>query len=156
MIEQWKSDVQDFIKACNKHKVKMLLVGGGAVNFHGYQRHSADVDFWLETSPTNLEALLYALKDLSYELNDFPSEVKLQEKNISLKFSPSDFDVELITNFSSELSFQEAYNRSEVLKIDDQKVLKINILSLKDLIDSKIKSGRPKDLLDVQELTNKE
>ena len=27
-----------------------LMVGGGAVNFHGYQRHSADVDFWIETT----------------------------------------------------------------------------------------------------------
>ncbi len=32
----------------------MLMVVGGAVNFHSYQRHSADVDFWIETTPKNL------------------------------------------------------------------------------------------------------
>lgn len=32
----------------------MLMVGGGAVNFYGYQRHSADVGFWIEVSLQNL------------------------------------------------------------------------------------------------------
>ena len=47
MIGKWKKDVNQFIELTTKHGVKMLLVGGGAVNFHGYQRHSADVDFWI-------------------------------------------------------------------------------------------------------------
>ena len=42
----------------SKHKVRMLLVGGGAVNFHGYQRHSADVDFWVDATPRNFGRLL--------------------------------------------------------------------------------------------------
>jgi hypothetical protein len=32
----------------------MILVGGGAVNFHGFQRHSADIDFWIDVSEENL------------------------------------------------------------------------------------------------------
>lgn len=70
----------------------MLLVGGGAVNFHGYQRHSADVDFWIDTNEVNFEKLL------------------------------------------------AVFNRA-----------KINILIISDLIESKIRVGRPKDLLDVQQ-----
>lgn len=27
----------------------MMMVGGGTVNFYGYQRHSAAVDFWIIT-----------------------------------------------------------------------------------------------------------
>jgi hypothetical protein len=50
MLQPWEENIDEFISLANKHKVKMLMVGGAAVNFHGYQRHSADVDFWIETT----------------------------------------------------------------------------------------------------------
>lgn len=42
-MRQWKEDIDLFLKMTNKHGVRMLMVDGGAVNFHGHQRHSADV-----------------------------------------------------------------------------------------------------------------
>ncbi len=57
MIELHKNLVSDFIEKANKNEVRMLLVGGGAVNFHGYQRHSADINFWIELTPENLDRL---------------------------------------------------------------------------------------------------
>lgn len=44
----------------------MLLVGGGAVNFHGYQRHSADVDFWIETEDENLNNLIKTFQEMGF------------------------------------------------------------------------------------------
>lgn len=128
------------------------MVGGGAVNFHGYQRHSADVDFWIDTSPANLKKLLAVFSKMDYELDDFPKKVKQKRQNISVKFSPLDLDLELITNFSVNKSFDQAYEDSEVVVREDDSNLRYHILSFDDLITSKIKSGRPKDLLDVQEL----
>lgn len=130
----------------------MLMVGGGAVNFHGYQRHSADVDFWIDTSEENLERLLTVLREMGYDLNEFPSEVKDQKQNISIKFSPADINLELITKFDINKSFDEAYEESVEVVIGEVKLMKYHVLSLDDLITSKIKSGRPKDLLDVMEL----
>jgi hypothetical protein len=68
------------------------------------------------------------------------------------KFSPLDFDVELITRFSLNKTFEEAYSSSETVEINKNKLAKINILTISDLIESKIKAVRPKDLLDVQQL----
>jgi len=130
----------------------MLLVGGGAVNFHGYQRHSADVDFWIDTSDVNFNKLLAVFKEMGYQLNDFPEDVKNSVQNISVKFSPLDFDIELITRFSLNKTFEEAYASSETVEINKNKLAKINILKFSDLIESKIRAGRPKDLLDVQQL----
>ena len=130
----------------------MLLVGGGAVNFHGYQRHSADVDFWIETTNDNFKKLIEVFNDMGYELDEFPEEVRNQFQNISVKFSPKDFNIELITRFSLSKSFEEAFSSSEVVQIHDNRFSKINVLSISDLIESKLKSGRPKDLLDVQQL----
>ena len=50
MSLDFDEDVWMFISLAQKHNVEMLLVGGGAVNFYGYQRHSADVDFWIDTT----------------------------------------------------------------------------------------------------------
>jgi hypothetical protein len=37
--ETWGEKVKQFLKLAETRGVRMLLVDGGAVNFHGYQRH---------------------------------------------------------------------------------------------------------------------
>lgn len=148
----WKENIDTFLKLANKHKVRMLLVGGGAVNFYGFQRHSADVDFWIDTKKDNLNRLLEVFNEMGYEITDFPESVKEQKQNISVKFSPADLDLELITKFSVNKSFDQAYKDSTVVTIEGSKLMKWNVLSVDDLITSKIKSGRTKDLLDIEEL----
>lgn len=64
MNPDFEEDVDLFLSLAQKHKVRMMMVGGGAVNFYGYQRHSADVDFWIETTSENLIALWDMLNDL--------------------------------------------------------------------------------------------
>ncbi|EZH73823.1 hypothetical protein ATO12_17985 [Aquimarina atlantica] len=151
-MTQWKEKIDTFIKLSNKHNVRMIMVGGGAVNFHGYQRHSADVDFWIDVTQQNLNGLIRVFREMGYEINDFPDDVKEQRQNISIKFSPVDIDLELITNFSSDKTFEEAYKDSESVVINNNEFLKWNVISYEDLINSKIKAQRPKDLLDVQQL----
>jgi len=152
MAQIWEENIDNFVALANKHNVRMLMVGGGAVNFHGYQRHSADVDFWIETTDENFKKLVSVFQEMGYEITDFPIAVKKQEQNISVKFSPIDLNLELITNFSVNKSFEEAYNDSETVEVNDKLFLRWNVLSLEDLITSKVKAGRPKDLLDIQQL----
>lgn len=152
MTNKWKEEIDSFISLSDKYGVRMLMVGGGAVNFHGYQRHSADVDFWIDTSDENLDKLIKVFNEMGYTIESFPDKVKNQEQNISVKFSPGDLNLELITRFSISKSFDEAYSHSELAIVNDKNIFKWNVLSLEDLIDSKIRAGRNKDILDVQEL----
>lgn len=152
MMKLWEQNIDEFMSTANKHNVRMLMVGGGAVNFHGYQRHSADVDFWIETTNENFINLVATFNDMGYEIKDFPEKVKNREQNISIKFSPLDLNLELITNFSVNKSFDEAFNDSEQVTINEKTFLRWNVLSFEDLITSKIKANRPKDLLDIQQL----
>ena len=149
---KWGDNIEEFIKLCNKHNVKMILVGGGAVNFHGYQRHSADVDFWIDTQNDNMLRLINVFQEMGYDIKKFPEAVFNKKQNISLKFSPHDLDLELITRFSINKTFNQAYQESEVDFIRGEKLLRWNVLGFDDLITSKIKSSRPKDLLDIQQL----
>lgn len=148
MIENFKNIVSGFIEKANQNGVRMILVGGGAVNFHGYQRHSADVDFWIELTTENLERLKKALNEMGYQFDHFPDEVLKGMQNISVKISPV-VDLELITRFNPGKSFDQAFCDSVVVCIDGLEHKKYNVLSFDDLINSKIKSGREQDLRDV-------
>jgi len=152
MLNEWDKNIRNFIALANKHNVRMLMVGGGAVNFHGYQRHSADVDFWIETTDENFKKLCAVFSEMGYEISDFPDAVKQQKQNISVKFSPDSLQLELITNFLVNKPFEEALAESEETKVKDSEFLRWNVLSYDDLITSKLKANRPKDLLDVQQL----
>lgn len=149
---QFDDLVLEFLEKATKHKVEMVMVGGGAVNFHGYQRHSADVDFWINVTPDNLEALKIALADLNFDLEDFPEDVKQKKQNISIKISPY-LEIELITSFDPGRSFQEVWGDAETATIKRPSgIYEYKVINYEDLVSSKAKSGRPKDLLDIQEL----
>jgi len=149
---KWGENIDRFIESANKYQVKMILIGGGAVNFHGYQRHSADVDFWIDTDEDNMKKLVKVFKELGYEIDKFPEKVIHQMQNISVKFSPYDLDLELITRFSVGKTFEEAYQDSVEEIMKGEKTLRWKVLNYDDLIISKLKSSRPRDIADVQEL----
>lgn len=152
-MEYWNEEILNFVRLASQYEVRMILVGGGAVNFHGYQRHSADVDFWIETTEENFEKLILVFREMKYDLTEFPSEVVEGWQNISVKFSPADLSLELITRFSLDKSFDETFKDTEIVSLtDDFSVAKWHVLSYQDLIDSKLKSQRAKDMLDIQEL----
>ena len=146
----WQSEVDSFLALSHKHQVKMVMVGGGAVNFYGYQRHSADVDFWIDTREENLKKLIDVFREMNYEIDDFPVEVKEQKQNISIKFSPADLNLELITNFNVNKSFDETYKDASIVQLSNG--MEYRVMSLSDLIVSKEKASRNKDLLDISEL----
>lgn len=152
MSLEWGNNINQFISCCNTHDVQLILVGGSSVNFHGYQRHSADVDFWIKMTPENLDKLILAFREMGYDLDSFPEEIHEKKRNISVKFSPEDLDLELITNFSTSLTFEDALEQSVLVEIEGNQLQKWHVLSLEHLIDSKLKAGRHKDLLDVYEL----
>lgn len=147
-------EVSGFLRAAHKNDLRVLLVGGGAVNFHGYQRHSADIDLWIEPSGENFDRLLTVLRSLGYTVDGLPDAVLRQEQNISIKISP-EMEIELITRFTPGCTFEEAWARSEVSELAGEPVALFRVLSYDDLIASKLRSARPKDLLDVQELKRK-
>lgn len=54
----------DLFKALQKHKVDYVLVGGLAVNFHGVERATMDVDLTLAMDHANLQRFLKAVTRL--------------------------------------------------------------------------------------------
>ena len=144
-------EVNGFLRAAHNHDLRLLLVGGGAVNFHGYQRQSADVDFWIEPTPQNFDRLISVLRSLGYEVEQLPATVLRGEQNVSIKITP-DMDLELITRFEPGCTFDQAWERRVSGDLAGAPVARFHVLHRDDLIQSKLRAARPKDLLDVQEL----
>ncbi len=61
--------VEAIVKALNAAKVKYLIVGGLAVNAHGYERLTVDVDLVIGLERENIIRALRALGDVGYHMS---------------------------------------------------------------------------------------
>ncbi|MHA7100168.1 nucleotidyltransferase [Roseivirga pacifica] len=143
----------DFISALNVSGVKYMVVGGFAVNFHGYNRATADLDLWLSNDEGNLVRLGDALSRLGYE---FPSEAEAELKEDRIvSITEGEYVVELMTrlNISTEISFDQAYEFAEEREVNQ---VKVKLISFEHLKNEKARSKHYKDLDDLSKLEEAE
>jgi len=138
-----------FIQAFNQANVKYMVVGGFAVNFHGYNRTTGDLDLWVSNSPENLSQLGHAFDQMGY---DFSKEAAAELRaNRMLSLSENGMTIELMTrlNISSNMSYDEAFIKADLRSVEG---IDVRVISLQDLIDEKARSKRYKDLDDLSKL----
>lgn len=56
-------DTRELFRLLEEHDVRYLIVGGVAVNYHGYPRNTVDTDIFYEPSPDNARRLFEALRE---------------------------------------------------------------------------------------------
>lgn len=149
-------------KALNDADIRYLVVGGVAVNLHGYRRFTADVDILLTLDLENLEKMTKLMHSMGYierlpvqlrELSD-PAKIKrfLDEKGMTaytfLSNGRERVDVDVLA--SASLSFDDYHHRKVMIDIDEQ--VKVPVVSLQDLIEFKQEANRQKDIEDVAAL----
>ena len=145
-----QKDLREFIELLNCTKIRYVLVGGHAVAYHGFPRFTGDIDFFIDTSPSNLAALARLLTEFG-----FPALAT----EITSSLSPGTFfqlgrspnRIDLLTAIDG-VAFDEAWS-SHVSSVIDG--LSVPMLSKELLIKNKRASGRPKDLEDVRQLEAK-
>ncbi|REG85402.1 hypothetical protein [Algoriphagus antarcticus] len=89
---------------------------------------------------------------MGFEVVEFPEDMRNQVKIISLKFTPEDLDLELITRFEIGKTFEEAYESADEVNIIGFPLKKWKGLNFDDLIESKARAARAKDFLDIDQL----
>ena len=52
-IPSLPDDFKEFLKLLGSNGVEYLLIGGYAVNLHGYVRTTNDLDIWINVNPEN-------------------------------------------------------------------------------------------------------
>lgn len=140
-------DFEEFLKLLNEKKVEYVVVGGFAVAFHGYVRATKDMDILFHNSSKNIQRLKQVLNEFGFP-SDGLSDVAFSEQGKIIRMGVSPVMIELI-NAISGLSFKTAWKNRVSGRYGKTVVL---YLSKPDLLKNKKASGRPRDLIDIDEL----
>jgi predicted nucleotidyltransferase len=134
----------DFLKILNDFQVKYILIGGYAVNLHGYSRYTGDLDIWSDPAIENSEKLIKAIDKFGFDIAILKGKNLLNESPV--KLTEGILKIEILSNIVGGFTFDEAYSRSIEVKVDD---IILKLISYQDLISNKEKSMRMKDATDV-------
>lgn len=136
----------DFWRMLAKHEVRYIMVGGFAVNMHGYQRTTRDVDLWLEDALDNRLRLRASFKEIGY--GDFDAFETMQFVPGWTSFFFGGIEVDIMTSLKGleNLTFDECYRYASIAKLPN---VDIPFLHINHLILAKKATGRPRDLDDI-------
>jgi hypothetical protein len=129
-------------------KVEFAVVGGVAVNLHGYVRATNDLDIFIRPTPENARAAFSALLALGVPLQGLePGDLLDDEEN--LRFGPDEDHIDILASIG-EMSFDQVWRNRIEAEIDG---IAVPFISVADLIGNKRQVGRLRDLADAEELT---
>ena len=146
--------IETVLVALNEADVRYLVVGGVAVVLHGRLRTTADLDLWLDLSPSNVARAASALAALGYRprapvrLEDFADPKArrewVEEKGLivfSLWNDKSPLEVDLFVR--EPFDFESAHSRGLVVPLESTEA---RVIGWEDLLTLTRGSGRPQDL----------
>lgn len=154
--------VEAIIRALNGASVRYLVVGGLAVNAHGFVRLTRNVDIVLALDPENAAAGLHALLAIGYQMAipatpeqfahaETRENWRALKQMIVLKLwsdhhrrTPVDIFVYEPFDFNHEIDAASA--------LDICPGVSAPVVSLETLLAMKRAAARPQDLIDIEEL----
>ena len=151
----------DLFRELAKRRVRYLVVGGVAVNLHGYARLTMDIDLMLDLSEANVEQAVLAFEHLGYTPRAPVKAAELvsgekrrewisQKRAVVFTFINLGAPFKMIDVFiDNPLDFDLAFGRRTQLDIGG---VTVDMASVEDLINMKTISGRPRDMEDVEHL----
>ena len=151
------------VETLNAAKVQYLVVGGLAVNAHGYVRMTMDIDLVIGLRPENIIKALHTLSSIGYKTavpitpEQFADPVNRaqwrDEKNMRvLKLWNDEFPLTPLDIFVYEpFDFDTEYDAA--MRVELRKGLEIPVVRLTTLLAMKKEAGRPQDLADIDMLS---
>lgn len=128
--------------------VEYVVVGGVAVNAHGFVRNTRDLDIFLRPTVQNAQAAFRALGDLGAPLEGIdPTDLLTDDGQFQLNTAFN--RVDLLT-FIGEMQFETVWQNRIDTEIDG---VPVRFISKSDLMENKRQVGRLIDLADVEQLS---
>jgi len=155
-VTEWPElRLESLLRRLTAHGVDFVVVGGIAVIAHGSARITRDLDICYATDPANLDALGAAMVELGARLRGVPEAVPFVPDGWTLRrtqiltLATDDGWIDLLAAPSGAPPYAQLRERSERITIGD---VAIRVASLDDLEAMKRAAGRPRDLIDIEEL----
>lgn len=134
----------NLFSALNAARIKYLVIGGLATIAHGIPRSTKDADIAVLPERKTYARLLEILKSLHFGTAYLTDAEKMLQSKITI------FDDYLRVDILSEapgLDFQRCWKNRKVLRVDG---VRVNFVSIEDLIQLKRATGRRGDLEDAE------
>lgn len=149
MDNLFNQDFRDFLISFNRQEVEYLIVGGYAVILHGYHRTTGDLDIWVKVTKENFQKLTRSFEEFGLPTSAIePNEFFDPDKTDVFRFGRPPISIDIITRLKG-VDFQSAYDKSIIIETD---CIPVRLLDYNSLLESKLASGRTKDLLDIEKL----
>lgn len=142
------SDFSDLLRLFNANQVKYLVVGGYALIQYAEPRYTKDLDLWISADSRNAQAVYQALSEFGAPLADL-TEADFAEEGYFYQMGVAPVRVDILMGIPG-VNFADAWQRRIEVDFDG---LQVAFIGREDLIAAKRASGRPQDLLDVQQLS---
>ena len=137
------------ITQLQQQKVAYLLVGGYAVNIHGYSRGTGDMDIWIRPTADNVLRLTAAFVACGYDVTGLAEYApQVPSQGLSLRVIDEPYILDVMTHING-VTFETAYAQHKIYDLDG---LEIHLIHRNDLVINKLSSAREKDLADVHSL----
>lgn len=147
--------IEQLIDALERHRVKYAIVGGYALALHGVVRGTVDIDLVLKISRKNYQNAEKALMELGLtsrlpvnadDVINFREEYIRSRNMTAWNFTNSQDPTRIV-----DIIISEDLNdmKAEKIKAGERT---LHVLSIRDLIRMKRKSGRPQDIQDIEAL----
>ena len=145
----------------DRRKIRYLVIGGIAVNIHGYSRATGDLDIMLSFESENIKKFIELVNALGYKpkipvsieelANQDKIEIWKKEKHMEVfsVYNPHSNLEHMDIMVENYIDFDTAYGRREVVSARD---IEISVISIDDLIELKKRAGRKRDEIDIEAL----
>lgn len=151
--------LHEITRNLHDHQVEYLIIGGTAVNAHGYHRMSVglapgldfDIDIWYNPQILNFMNLSKAIQSIGVNHAEDLDNITFDPKKTFLRLTHGNYKMDFlpfIKGFEMK-EFVSCFNRR--IKFDLKGTV-INVIGYDDLIASKKAQSRDLDLEDILEL----
>jgi hypothetical protein len=149
-LDLFEEELVNLFGAFQSTNLAYIMVGGFATNLHGFSRFTADLDIWIKDTPENKHNFRKAIAIAGY--GDFPMYETMEFVPGWTTFALNNgMELDIMTFMANytPANFDECYVLAPIMNILDNDV---RVLHINHLIAEKTKLGRPKDLIDLEEL----
>jgi len=143
-------DFKELFEFLNANKVEYMLLGGYAVIAYGYVRNTSDIDVVVSDGEENARRLMRALADFGFGETELRVDLFTEPDSV-VRMGVEPMKIEIL-NYLKGVDFKEAYSRRRSVEVED---ISVDLIALQDLLANKRAVGRPKDLVDADELVER-
>jgi hypothetical protein len=149
-MDVFDNEIVELWRIFKENKLKFIMVGGFAVNLHGFNRTTGDVDIWIKDEAENRKIFRQVLIDLNYA--DLPQIHDLDFVpgwTTFLLNNGLELDVMTYLKGFEKEKFDFCLKYASIAKVLE---LEIPFLNINHLLEAKKATFRPKDQIDIIEL----